>query len=100
MRDVPVLRVLPISQVEGARRTFDWALQTQKVHAGMCREAKQAMDEGIDLKIGDIHVCLLCGYTIEGDLPDNCPICNAKRERFESLPSRRTDLNRNREERG
>jgi len=49
MRDVPVLRVLPISQVEGARRTFDWALQTEKVHAGMCREAKQAMDEGIDL---------------------------------------------------
>lgn len=66
----------------------------------MYREAKQAMDEGIDLKIGDIRVCLLCRHIIEGDLPDKCRICNAKRERFEGLPSRRTDLNRKREEKG
>lgn len=81
-------------------RTFDLALQTKKFRAAMYREAKKALDEGIAPKIRDIHISQVCGYTIKGGLPDNCPICNAKRERFESLPSRRTDLNKNREERG
>ena len=81
-------------------RTFDWALQTQKVHAAMYREVRQALDEGIAPKIRDIHIYQMCGYTIKGSLPDKCRICNAKRERFEGLPSRRTDLNRKREEKG
>lgn len=70
---------------KGAERTFDWALQTEKVHAAMYQEAKQAVDKGRDPKIDDIHICLVCGYTIEGDLPEKCPICNAKKEKFESF---------------
>jgi rubrerythrin len=53
----------------------------------MYREAKQAVDEGKDPEIGDIYICLVCGYTVEGDLPDKCPICNAKREKFQSFPA-------------
>ncbi len=34
------------------------------------------MGGGTDPKIGNIHVCLVCGYTIGGDLPERCPICN------------------------
>jgi len=81
----------------GGERAFDRALQTKKFHAAMYREARQAPDEGIAPKIRDIHIYQVHGYTIKGGPPDMCPICNAKRERFESLPSRRTDLNRNRE---
>jgi len=83
----PVYKATAQFQEEkGAERTFDWALQTEKVHAAMYREAKRAVDEGTDPEIGDIHICLVCGYTIEGDLPDRCPICNAKRNRFQSFP--------------
>jgi len=72
---------------KGAERTFDWALQTEKVHAAMYREAKRVVDEGKDPEIDDIHICLVYGYTIEGDLPEKCPICNAKRDRFQSSPA-------------
>lgn len=82
----PVYRAIAQFQEEkGARRTFDWALQTEKVHAALYQEAKRAVGEGTDPEIADIHVCLVCGYTVEGDLPEKCPICNAKRERFQSF---------------
>lgn len=68
-------------------RTFDRALQTKKFRAAMYREARQALDEGIAPKIRDIHIYQMCGYTIKGGLPDKCPICNAERKGFQSLPA-------------
>ncbi|HID27506.1 MAG TPA: rubrerythrin family protein [Methanosarcinales archaeon] len=69
----------------GARLTFDWALQTEKVHAGMFQKAKQAVDRGEDVKIDAIQICENCGYTIEGDAPDKCPICGVPKDRFRSF---------------
>jgi rubrerythrin len=28
------------------------------------------------------YVCSVCGYVSDGILPDECPICGAKKERF------------------
>jgi rubrerythrin len=82
----PVYKAAAQFQKEkGAERTFAWALQTEKVHASLYRTAKEAIDGGRDPQIGHIHVCQVCGYTIEGDLPDRCPLCNAKKEKFESF---------------
>jgi rubrerythrin len=30
--------------------------------------------------------CTVCGYSIEGDLPEKCPDCGAAKEDFESVP--------------
>lgn len=30
--------------------------------------------------------CTVCGYRVEGDLPDKCPDCGADREDFEHVP--------------
>jgi rubrerythrin len=30
----------------------------------------------------DVYVCGVCGWTVEGEAPDVCPICGAKHERF------------------
>ena len=30
----------------------------------------------------DIFVCPVCGYTVEGEAPDKCPVCNAVKKLF------------------
>lgn len=67
---------------EGAVRSMDAALQAEKVHAGLCKKAKEAVDAGKDSDISDIFVCPVCGFTMEGEPPERCPICGTPRERF------------------
>lgn len=67
---------------KSAVRAMHFALETEKVHSKMYKKALDAVKKGEDLKVGDIHVCPVCGYTMEGTLPDNCPVCNAKKETF------------------
>ena len=49
------------------------------------RKAKQAVDRGEDVDLGSIQICQVCGYTVEGDAPERCPICKALREEFKSF---------------
>jgi rubrerythrin len=30
----------------------------------------------------DYYVCGICGYVSDGELPDECPICGAPKEKF------------------
>jgi len=67
---------------KGAIRSTYWALETEKVHAKMYDKAKHSVLEGKDYGTQKIWVCPVCGYTGEGDEPDLCPICNAKKSTF------------------
>ena len=42
--------------------------------------------ENMDLELEQMGVCDVCGYTVEGEPPERCPICNAKKERFVLFP--------------
>ena len=66
------------------RSTF-WALETEKVHAKMYERAKDAIIAGKDYDKNEIWVCPVCGYTGEGEAPDLCPICNAKKSTFKTF---------------
>jgi len=70
---------------KGVERTTHWALETEKIHAVMYEKAKQAVEAGKDASFGDIYVCPVCGYTMEGSPPDLCPICNAKKASFKKF---------------
>lgn len=70
---------------KGAERSFNYALQSEKAHAKMYEKAKEAVSEGKDLKIGVIQICQVCGYAIEGEAPERCPICGAPAEKFTSF---------------
>lgn len=70
---------------KAAERTFDWANQVEKVHHKLYEKALKAAESGKDLEKGDIYVCPVCGYTHEGKLPDNCPVCNAPKEKFQKI---------------
>jgi len=58
------------------------ALAAEKVHAGIYRAARKAVEAGADLAFAPIHVCGVCGFTMEGDVPDKCPVCGAPKAKF------------------
>ncbi len=61
---------------------FNYAMEAEKVHAGLYKRAKEAVDKGGDLDYFPIQVCGNCGFTVEGEAPDKCPICGAPKEMF------------------
>jgi rubrerythrin len=58
------------------------ALAVEKMHFDLYSEAADAVKNGNDLDAAPICVCNVCGCTIVGDAPDECPVCKAKKERF------------------
>ncbi len=67
---------------KGALRSFHFALEAEKIHAGMYQKAKQAVDSGNDAKLDNVYICSICGHTVEGEAPDRCPICGATKDKF------------------
>lgn len=65
-----------------AERAFHYALEAEKCHAALFKRAQNLAKEGKDMEDKKIYVCPVCGYTVEGDAPDHCPICGTKKELF------------------
>lgn len=74
--------VAELQEEKGAVRSTHYALEAEKVHAGMYQKARQAVLAGKDVEVGDIYICDVCGWTLEGEAPDRCPICGAPRDKF------------------
>jgi rubrerythrin len=73
------------AQAEGnkdAERTFTYANEVEKVHAQLFKKALDTMDKK---ELKDIYVCSVCGYTVEGEAPDNCPVCQALKKLFKLI---------------
>lgn len=62
-----------------AERSFRYANEVEKIHADLYQKYLENMDS---LEEVDIHVCGVCGYTIEGGAPEQCPVCNAAQKAF------------------
>ncbi len=74
--------VAKLQEEKAAQRSIGYAVSAEKVHAGLYAKAKQAVQSGKDLEIGKIAICQVCGWTVEGNAPDRCPLCNASKEQF------------------
>ena len=72
--------VAELQDERGAVRSTKWACETGKIHAEMHTIAKSTVDNGWDSNVGKLYVCSVCGWTGEGEPPDNCPLSNAKKE--------------------
>jgi len=68
-----------------AERTFKWAIEAEKVHADLYSRALKAVEGGRDVEISDLYICEICGYTVEGEIPERCPVCGAKKESFRKI---------------
>ena len=65
-----------------ALRSMDWALKAEVVHAVLYNQARTAVQAGKDIETKDIWVCGVCGFTMEGEAPDVCPVCGARHDKF------------------
>ena len=74
-----------VAKLQGEKdaiRSIHYAIEAEKIHAAMYQEARQAAKEGRDAELGAIHICPICGYTVEGTAPDSCPVCGAPKAKF------------------
>ena len=68
-----------------AERTFDYANQVEVVHHKLYEKALEAVQNGEDLEEEDMYICPVCGYTHEGEAPETCPVCGAKKMVFNKV---------------
>ncbi|MFW5856206.1 MAG: rubrerythrin family protein [Bacillota bacterium] len=62
--------------------SFHYALEAEKIHAKLYKEAKQAVEDCCDYELDFVSICEVCGYTVKDDTPEKCPICGASKEEF------------------
>lgn len=75
--------VAELQEERQAIRSMNYALEAEKIHKAMYSEAKESAEKKKeDIKIGDIYICPVCGYTVEGEAPDRCPVCNVPKDKF------------------
>jgi len=65
-----------------AALTFSQDRDAEEGHAKLYKEAMTHMMEERETTY---HICKVCGYVSDGVLPDECPICQAKKEYFEKM---------------
>lgn len=64
---------------KGALRSFHLANEVEKIHAGLYKKALENLGSNEEF---DYYVCKVCGYTVEKEAPDTCPVCGAKKIAF------------------
>ena len=67
---------------KGAERTFDQAMQVEKIHHALYSKALDSLGAGRDLPYKNLYVCRGCGNTVEDVAPVSCPICGAPKSWF------------------
>ncbi|MGC8546319.1 MAG: rubrerythrin family protein [Thermoplasmata archaeon] len=67
---------------KGAETSTKYALEAEKIHEKMYRDALESVKKNKDIEIGDIYICSVCGYTTTGKPPEKCPVCGASASSF------------------
>ncbi|NLK22117.1 MAG: rubrerythrin family protein [Epulopiscium sp.] len=79
------LNTAEFQEEKGAKRSFHYALEAEKIHAKMFKEAQEAAKAGKDYDLEAVYICPVCGYTVLDEAPDKCPVCGAKKEVFKEF---------------
>ena len=62
--------------------SFKMANAVEQIHFNLYQEAIEAVKGGSDLGEEKIYVCPVCGNTVKGAAPDQCPICSVAGDKF------------------
>jgi len=68
-----------------AEVTFDYANKVEKIHHAIYQKTLEALEKGQKLPDEPLFVCQVCGYTVSGEAPAKCPICQTPKERFTKI---------------
>lgn len=78
----PMIETAHAEGLKGAVRTFAFANEVEKVHAALFQKAIDELGKNAET---DYYVCDVCGHTCEGEPPDECPVCKAKKQAFKKI---------------
>lgn len=67
---------------KGAIRSFHYAIEAEKIHEVMYKEAHELILAGKDVAEGSVYICPVCGHTHVGELPDKCPVCKVPKDKY------------------
>ena len=67
---------------KGARVSFSFANEVEKIHHGLYQKALEALSSGQKLKDQAYFICQVCGNTVVGEAPEKCPVCGAPKNKF------------------
>ncbi|MFH0789368.1 MAG: ferritin family protein [Pseudomonadota bacterium] len=62
--------------------SFIRSRDVEERHAKLYKDALTAL---LSERKVDYHVCQVCGYVFEEDLPDRCPVCGAEKAKFKKV---------------
>jgi len=62
--------------------SFSRARDVEERHAKLYKDALSALLADQEIQY---HVCQVCGYIFDGDLPDTCPVCRAQKGNFKKM---------------
>jgi len=68
-----------------ASRSIRYAVKAEMDHKWMYSEARDKALNGQDIDTKPVSVCLICGHTVIGDVPDKCPVCAAAKEYYKTF---------------
>jgi len=74
-----MIRVAGEEKNRAAQISFSHARDSEEFHAILY---KKALDHMMEDREVSYHICGVCGYVIDDDPPETCPVCNAKKEMF------------------
>jgi rubrerythrin len=77
--------IAQLQEEKAALKAIRWAIEAEKSHSVLYGKAKEMVDTENDADFEDIHTCEVCGYTHVGELPDTCPVCKVKKDKFKKF---------------
>ena len=72
-------------QNQRALKSFSDAMEVEKIHETLYREALDMLQNGVKFEDFDYYVCPVCGYVHKRSAPEKCPICGALGSKFEVI---------------
>ena len=78
-----MIRAAESEAEKSALRSFTYANEVEKIHAALYQKALDNLENPSDIDC--YYVCGVCGYTVENEAPDACPICNTKKQAFSKV---------------
>jgi rubrerythrin len=77
--------IAKVQENKQASRSIRYALKAEMDHKVMYADAREKALQGQDIADQPVSVCLICGHTVIGDLPDKCPVCAAAAEYYKTF---------------
>jgi rubrerythrin len=77
-----------VAELQGnksARTSIRYALKAEEDHQTIYDNTRRGVGAGNDLDATPVRVCPICGHTVVGDAPDECPQCGTAGSYFRTF---------------